>query len=344
MVLSPFYIILFIILLVLTLTIILTYLLLAKGNEISKRKRMDKLKVKIRQLLFEYLADGSTLQTRLIQEGITGYTVVEELLDEYSQIEKSDDVLDRIRELGEMFLRSYYLECLNHRRWSIRMNALYRIEDYQLFSFSKELWSYYQKGIEDHTEKFQVIRTLAKLQSEELKIILIHDVVEWPKYLYKEVINRYEQDLVKEIVHFKEKPTVTFYQSILEIISERRAIEFLPFVEEQLTHTELEVRIRALYSLGYIKEVDKIIPFSNSEHFQERMLFAKLAGYVRKERFKKLLIQLLSDPNWWVRNAAGEALILFDDGDVILQHVLFTTNDMFARDTAKQWIGDKTDD
>ena len=65
---------------------------------------------------------------------------------------------------------------------------------------------------------------------------------------------------------------------------------------------------------------------------------ARLIGAMKAKEGIGDLIHLLHDRSWWVRSQAGQALAKFPEGKTILQEIAETTEDLFARDMAEEWI------
>jgi len=68
------------------------------------------------------------------------------------------------------------------------------------------------------------------------------------------------------------------------------------------------------------------------------MVAAKLIGSLKEERGIQRLIELLHDQSWWVRSQAGQAIDQFTNGKEILRSVFETSNDVFAKDMAWEWL------
>jgi len=68
------------------------------------------------------------------------------------------------------------------------------------------------------------------------------------------------------------------------------------------------------------------------------MLAARLAGVMKSEETIDQLVELLQDSSWWVRSQAGQSITMFPQGKKILEDVMNSSNDSFARDMAWEWI------
>lgn len=333
------YIILFLLLL---LFLLLGYLVIKKILENKEERRKQALKDKISRKLTAHLFNGEPFQTRLLQEGDIFCEVLETLLDNYMNSFKASEEDDRIIQIAHTYLITYYKQNLTNRRWSIRLNTLYQIEKFHLQSFKPDLYNRLtQDEITSNAERYQLVRTLASLQSEQLVEDITSNNLSLPKHVHKELLQRLDECYLEQIITKFDQVTFECKLAIIDYISEKQYFTYIPIVESQLVSTDLELRLaslKALISFGHTSNIEKVLPFQNSKYWEERMLFARLSGVLKKERLKPVLMQLISDSNWYVRNAAGEALSKVKEGFTLLEHIEHTHEDPFARDIAKQWL------
>lgn len=313
----------------------------ARDNRYEERKQMRKatLLPSIQNMIMR----GEKVDIDITQHKRVDVEALQELLEERLSNIKDPTIQQRGQWIAETYLKEYYQRCLRHRRWSIRMNALYQIEDFQLVALQDTVWKRYkQSSYSNLSELYQLIRTLSSLQSAEFHYELLHQEEPYPLFLYKDVLRRYEEEFTKDILYHFENLNPILQQAIVEWIGEQRYTEYVSYVTPLLSHEDSELRMSALkvfVSFQYVPDVQQIIDFQTSPYFQERMMVARIAKVTRRQRFKKVLIDLLSDPNWFVRQAAGEALSHYQDGDWLLEHVVETSKDRFAKEMALQWLG-----
>lgn len=324
------------------LLILFSFLLVQKNRDLKRKKRKEKLKKKLQKPLFDYLNEGNEIKTRLFQREPISYEAVQELLSEYRFLAKGDEVTERVQMFAEMNFAEYYRELLEHKNWSIRMNTLYSIEEFGILSLEDTIWDRFITNGEDRVEKHQIMRILAKLQSERLIEHLFSNTEEYPSGLYKEMLRRFCTDRFDQIVGSYDQANVPLKIATLAMFAEKKDTSYLPLVERELENGQSDIRIQALKvlrSFGYVGNLDLLATFAKSSLWQERMMFCKISTGLKKERYKPLLIHLIADENWWVRNSAGEALANLQDGELILTHIVETNEDSFARDMAQQWLG-----
>ncbi|MFV8827485.1 HEAT repeat domain-containing protein [Alkalihalobacterium sp. APHAB7] len=337
-----FTIILINVVLLILLFVLFFYLILRKLRDHKTGLRKKQIKQKLKAEIYSYLESGDDLQISRGLKDNDSYEVIEELLEEYIEVASDDEVKKRVVHISNKYLEAYIRSKLNHRRWSLRMNALYRIEDFHLIRFVDELWNKYQLGVDEIEEQYQILRTLGSLQSQRLSSFLLYEKHDLPYFLYKEILRRYDEEEFSQFINAFAVISTPLKTATIELMGEKRDIRFVSFLEKCLRDSNLEIRLKALKGLaqiGLVSDYNLVQQFAASTIFQERLLFTKLASALKKDRDKPTLVRLLSDENWWVRNGAGEALATYEDGEMILSHVLETSEDPFARDMAKQWIG-----
>ena len=110
----------------------------------------------IRQKITDYKEDYRLDMFRYLQTGEQGllqlddkqekFKALIELLIEYSTVLDDSDVNERIGIFAKQHLTTYIKKELRQRRWSLRMNALYLIEDFYMDDFVETLHELYSNS------------------------------------------------------------------------------------------------------------------------------------------------------------------------------------------------------
>jgi HEAT repeat protein len=107
-----------------------------------------------------------------------------------------------------------------------------------------------------------------------------------------------------------------------------------------LHHQDLNVRlnsVRALASIGERSAITEIAALGEDPSWEVRSAVMQALGELQAEDQIALLLQGISDQEWWVRHNAGEALVRFGDpGIEVLQHGIEHHVDGFGRDMCRQ--------
>ncbi|GAE25426.1 hypothetical protein JCM9140_1421 [Halalkalibacter wakoensis JCM 9140] len=271
------------------------------------------------------------------------YSVLEETISHYLQIFNDEQAKKHLKVLCQSEFTSIYRKRLKSGVWSERMNALYYTEEFEMTSLKNEIWNYFQTNRASIEEKYQMIRTLAKLNDKRI-VEQVKKSPNWPTFLLKECFRRFEISMLMYLMkNHLEELNENVQLALLDIAMETKEQSFLPFFDQLLFSEFQEVRVRALKAISEYEHTSKeeeLTIFHQSEFWVERMMFARVAGQLKRKRYSSALVTLLSDESWWVRQAAAEALANYEDGLLILEYVYETSDDPFARDTAYQWLGE----
>ncbi|NYE05680.1 hypothetical protein F4694_002433 [Bacillus niacini] len=318
--------------------LLLLYLTIRKAKEIKKRREIEDYKNKINTQIFSIIAEGKRYRGIGCETSIK-QKAMEELLSRYVKILEGEDEKKRLSDLASHCLQGYYRKRLKSKKWSHRMNALYHIEDFYMIKLLDEVVILSKKKNITHQEMIHVLRILATFQYNGFQEVLYyHDLSE---YEYRSILMRLNHDLFDQFVLSFHKSTPPLQYAILDVISLKKAIEYRFFTENIFMSYKGEVKLRALKALaeiGYVSNIEPYLQLLYSSSWQERMVAAKLIGSIQEEKGIPRLIELLHDQIWWVRSQAGQSISQFPNGKAILQSVLETSKDTFARDMAWDWL------
>ncbi|MEH7501799.1 HEAT repeat domain-containing protein [Neobacillus drentensis] len=322
------------------LVVLLLYLTIRKAIDIKSRKVIDRYIEKHHSILFTMLIDGGYCRG-MNPESVLEHKAIEELLSRYSKILEGEDEQHRLSELASKYLTDYYRKRLKSKRWSQRMNTLYHIEDFKLKPLIEDIYRLTRKKRLSHEELIHILRTLALFQYEDIFEMLTIRYNSLSEFEYRNVLRRLEQQKFEQFIFHFHKSSPPLQKAILEVISIKKELKYLSFLENVFSSYKGEVRLRALKALseiGYVKNTDPYLELLYSTKWEERMVAAKLVGSLKEVKGISRLIELLHDQTWWVRSQAGQAICQFPNGHEILRDVLATSKDAFAKDMAWEWL------
>ncbi|WP_312475974.1 HEAT repeat domain-containing protein [Neobacillus sp.] len=322
------------------LVMLLVYLTFRKTIENKNRQTIENYKKKYNPLIFMIINEGS-YSRKLTPETALQKKAIEELLTQYTKILEGEDEKQRLTELAGMYLTEYYQKRLNSKKWSTRMNTLYHIEDFNLNQFSNDVYMLTKKKQLSHQELLHILRILALFQYEPIVELITKHYRYLSEFEYRYILIRLSKQNFDQFVLNFHKSGFELQKAILNVISIKRELGYLAFLENVFSSYSGEVRLRALKALadiGFVKDSSPYLEFLYSEKWEERMIAAKLIGSLMEEKGIPRLIELLHDPTWWVRSQAGQAICQFANGYDILRSVLETSKDAFAKDMAWEWL------
>lgn len=126
--------------------------------------------------------------------------------------------------------------------------------------------------------------------------------------------------------------------SLVELADDK---SLLPLILDRLAKTdddeELALAIRALARIGGSYYKSRIIPFADKANPVLRINVASSLRNIGDKDDMPLLINMLSDSNWWVRYRAAQALVRIHlSTENNIDKLLEQTTDTFGKDTLKQ--------
>ncbi len=266
--------------------------------------------------------------------------ILELLLDEYSDQTLSREERARVSALADHYLAAHYRKILKKGAWAERLNALYFIEDFRIYTLRDDCYRHYRKLTKRDEEYRQALRTCATLQEERLLAEQLEEN-DISSGLVKELLFRLNDDLLAKAVsniQQKEDLPETALLAFIMFCGEQKIDIAFPYVEQKLDDERKEVRLKAMHSLslyGKVSNSELIRPFFDSEVWEERMYAAKLAGACKLDEFKDCLLKTMADANWWVRYSSAEGLKSCTDGELLLQEAAAVHEDAYARDIAR---------
>ncbi|MDK8643051.1 HEAT repeat domain-containing protein [Niallia taxi] len=325
---------------ILILLVLLAYLVIRKVLENSRRKQINEIKENIAQDVFLTLQDKRN-EFVFTAESLLEKKALEELLTKYTEVLEGKQEKESLRMLAAANLTDYYRKNVTARKWSTRMNTLYHIESFQLEMLKDELIHLAEADSKrSKEEKIQIYRILASFQYEG-----IFSLINKQEYLaekdYRSILTRLDKDIFASMLERFEECVGELKLAILDIMGVRKELEYIRFLEDVFNSYEGELRLRALKAIsniGFVPSIDNYLPLCQSDVWQERMMAARLLGFVKGDTALLLLKKLLHDRSWWVRSQAAESIMKFKTGMVVLEDVLQHSTDPFARDMAWEWI------
>lgn len=329
-----------IIAILLLLFVFLVSLFVVRTIENRAKTRMNRYIHRHQQYWFTYLVEGDRLKRYSVPRSHHDRMALEQLLISYTQTIADPEVLLRISALAERYLLEYYRKQLKSKKWSKRMNTLYRIADFQLHPFIPDILNTLEFQTTISIEEYlQLIKILIAFNHERAMSYLLHPKYPLGEFEYKKLLFGLEtSQFTFFIAQFTELPS-TLQHILIETIGMKYAVEHVPFLESLLRDDKSEIRVRALKSIaqiGFIPRLETYLPFLHSQLWEERLMLAKLLALVPAEESVQYLQSLLHDPSYWVRSQATQILSNSKQGIDALKTVISTSDDRYAKDIARQ--------
>ena len=333
--------------LLLTQLVLLVWMMVRKKRELSLQNRVKKLDEKLTEEFHAFIEGKVIHHPRFPDDKKLKIDLMESILERSLEGADTLEKKDRIRQLAEASLGDIYRNRLHYAGWSNRINALYFIEDFRMQSLDDEVYTNTERRKQKKDEEYrQGLRTMAALQDRRV-FLLLEENLDVPFSLLKEVFQRLDRASVSywfsrygAIADVPEPLLCAFISHCGDVKSE----DDQEVVELALRDSRDEVRIKALKALSSyeaINEPARILPFFQSERWEERLMVAKLAGRAGLKQYRSQLLKLMEDREWWVRFAAANAIRVLPDGEAQLRQIASGHQDPYARDMADRTLTTK---
>jgi len=326
------------------LLLLLGYLIIRKVKEIRSERRVAGLIRMYEPAVRKYLQSGEASK---LLSGTKSRSVskraIELLLAEMTELLDGDTVRERVRSFAEEVLADDYRNRLRHRRWSIRMNALRRIEEFRMLALRGELERllYEETRTLTNAEKFELCKILCMFEDERLLSFMAANKLGFSDFQKRSLLSHMNGSMFDGVEKdFAEIPAEWQY-AVVDVIGIQRLEAHIPFLRKLLGDGREELRIRSLKSLSRMSLLgydEAFVRHASSPSWQERMMAAKLFGSSRSRYYLSALQPMLSDTSWWVRSQAAESMLGIPGGRQLLEESARHSDDAFARDIAAEWL------
>ncbi|HHW38051.1 MAG TPA: HEAT repeat domain-containing protein [Bacillales bacterium] len=327
---------------------ILLIILICFGIYISIKRAMEVYQQRLRRMYIEskqkdwyhYLIQEAEFNSELIPKNKYEIQGLEEIFLVYLKNLSNLTIQEKIKQFSNQYLQKHYQKLLKSRKWSIKVNAMYRIIDFQIVSLVEECEKLEKKKLTKE-ENFQLLKMNSIFSTDAFinKIVNLSSTLS--EYEYKKLLIGVHSETLKSLINCLDELPMPCQYSIIDTLGMNRDINDLPFLESLLQHENCEVRIRslkAIHEIGVIIEQEKYLPFVVSEIWEERLMIAKILGNLPLAYSYPYLQILLNDESWWVRSQAAKAISNMKSGKEKLQEFIETASDRYAIDMANEYL------
>ena len=326
-----------IIVMVLLLCFFTFYIMFQRQREMRMNNRRDRYIKNYSQMWYDYLLNDEIFSITLIPRGKPEVNAIEIIFLSYINNLTNGVIIQKIKDFSNLYLLEHYIEDLSHSRWSIRMNALYRIFNFQMDQAMIACNTLEKKKISKE-EYFQLLKINSLFQPS-----VFMEKIESAKFDYSESEYRRLFVLLKEDVFIRffndfDQWPARIQFAVIDTAAVKRSMIYIKRLEQLLQHDIEEVRIRALKGLneiGVIENLSIYVPFVASDIWEERLMIAKIFKYIPLSYTYSYLEQLLQDDNWWVRSEAAKTIAKDANGVGKFQNFIESSKDTYAVEIPK---------
>lgn len=324
------------------LTFLIIYLTASRLLERKNERRKEWYFRKFKDEIYNYLLAGEKLSRHLIPICKWKIEAMEHVFLQYIKTAQNEEMLMRITNYAEIYLLDYYRKLLCHRKWSIRINTLYCINEFQLTALAEDVESLlYKKKNYTKEEYFEIYKLLVKKQRNCEQMVCyfakIGDI--FSEFEYRRLLMEMTEQQIEGLLFALHKLPYSLQLSIFDVIGIRKLESCIPALEQHLQAKDIEMRLRVLKAMSqfpHLSNLDQYYRFAESQHWQERLMFAKLTQHFNEKEAIAFLLRLIKDPSWWVRQQAAKSLQMLQSGYQMLESIIKENEDPFAADMAKE--------
>ncbi|MFL8936155.1 HEAT repeat domain-containing protein [Rossellomorea oryzaecorticis] len=316
------------------------YLVITKVLENDRRTKVEQYKEEYRLPLFQYLNNEAGEEALSLQSPLEVKAFIE-LTAGFAKVLGGDEIGERIRGFAETHFGTYIRSRLTHRRWSMRMNALYWIEEFNMKNMFIELDRLYDSRKLTKSEEVQLLKIYILNEDETVMGKMTRPKHPLTEFDYSLLFTSFTgEQLDRFIAMFNQLPAEMAYALVDSIGVRGRQGDSL-FLENLLDDPAEEIRIRALKAMvemEYFLAPSALIKHLLSPSWQERLMAIKACEYIRSHELLPYLEDLMSDHSFYVRSQAAKSLLRLEAGKEVLRQVAASNQDHYARNMAEQWL------
>lgn len=311
-----------------------------RRSNLNKQQKVHAYLNKYQTTWYSYLVDQVPIKSPINLKHPAELEAIERILFSYSRNFSDASIHLQISNFANEYLKEVYGKMLRSRRWSKRMNALYRIDTFAITQLLPEV----EKMMKKPQSKEEYLRLLAIYSNyfpDQFFSEFFKAQERFTEYEFKQLFSLMNVKVRKRMSDSFDELSTAGQYAFIELLGKMREFHSLIFLHSLLENEESEIRIRtlkAIHEINMLIEVERILPFVDSPIWQERMLAARLFGEVPLDRVKDIYFKLIEDSSWWVRTEAARVLSLTKAGKLLLVEVIENSSDKYAVDVSIEFL------
>ncbi|WP_107949203.1 HEAT repeat domain-containing protein [Lysinibacillus parviboronicapiens] len=295
------------------------------------------------QCWYEYLFNDEIFSVVLVPRGRAQVEAIEIIFSSYLKNIINENVRQKIKEFSNVYLIKFYAQDLRSKRWSIRMNALYRISELHIDELLEACKKLERTNISE-TEYFQLLKIYSSFQPD-----LFIEKIKVPNASYSESEYRRLFVLLEEDVFIRffdefDRWPANIQYAVIDTAAAKKNMKYIDRLKQLLTHDVTEIKIRALkglFEIGVIDDIEHFVPFVTSDFWEARLMVGKIFKHVPLTYTYSYLELLLQDENWWVRSQAAKTIAEDREGLAKLQQFIASSSDQYGIEMAQEIVARK---
>lgn len=309
----------------------LFFYLLVKYVRNSKETKLIEKQINMsRDLAYRTFVEGASLTQELIPDTPIKKKAMETIIRTYFMHLNDSAIQKRLKQYVEEYFVPIYREQLKAKSWSVRMNTLQEVIEFEIDSLTLDIEKMLKKPSSYTDEELlKMCHILSLFKTERLFQLIEEDRFSLNEMAYRKLFYELDEHQMNQALLRFPYYSEVVQCTLIDMVGINYFDMHIPFLEQVIMHSSKEIRIRAMKSLAHMGVVRKeglFMPFIQSEYWEERMMVAKLFAYSFTERALEALCELAKDESWWVRNQAVQSIGVRDNGEQILEKLNQTEN------------------
>ena len=292
---------------------------------------------------YEFLMNGAQGSVAMIPKTDSEYSAIETIFLSYLKNMHTQKSTIRIYDFANEYLISHYEKQLASRKWSTKMNALYRIYDFRISELLPQCEQLKLEQLDDDM-LLQLLKIYALLQPAKLFDFVLSPSRDLPEIDYKQLFMIIESRSLQKFMDHFEQLQPHAQVALIDAVGLSQNTVHLPQLIQLLQSEDVEIRIRTLKVLCQLSHVGDLTvyePFTSSPIWEERLMVAKILRNYPIEESLPLLQTLLEDTHYQVRYEASQTFTGAKNGERWIQQFLHSSTDVYAVDMVKSSLKQK---
>ncbi|MFC4320380.1 HEAT repeat domain-containing protein [Litchfieldia salsa] len=322
------------------LSMLLLYLIIQKAIANNRRCKIDVYKELTREQMYRYISSNEDSQN-FVPTSQVKFKALEELLAGYTKLLEGETATERIRTFATTYFKDSYKRSLFHRRWSIRMNTLYMIDDFHMENLFPEVLRLYESKRLTSSEETQILKIMAGYGYEGLEEHIRNPKYPLSEFMVRSIYNRMPLEKFNDLLERYDDLDVELQLPLIDLIAVKNLYSYKQHLIALLSSEKFEVRIRSLKAiaeLGLFIPTDTLVKHLFATQWQERMMAAKVCGGGNDLSCIDILKELMSDSHFLVRSQAAQSIGRLPKGKDILRQLSENSPDSYTKDIATEWL------
>lgn len=319
------------------------YLIYNRLLQNKDEKRVENYVSEFLPYCYRYFIEGDSIKTLDNIQNSHQVKAIEMILTKYIHLLNDQDVNHRITQYVEKNLSEYYKKKLRSRRWGIRLNAIFKILDFNIQSLAPSVLELLNSSRKfSQKEYFEMYKVIALFMPEHLMNQLKYATYRISNLELYKVLALLKENTIKEMMQDFSSLTQSQQIAVIDTIGSKSLLEYTDFLHESIKNENSEIRIhamKAIEQIGVIHPIENYEPFFYADEWRERMLFAKILKYFPLDEIMDYLKVLVTDHSWWVRYHTVQMIVDQKNGEKVLKLLYEQTDDQYARDIILESLG-----